>query len=115
MGEALAQRFNVPALGIDVAYPLSRLPRIIRWIGFPMKEIAYRLTSPRLMGQPEVLDHLDTNAKLLVVDDSASSGKTLCIVRDALARRGHRGELRVVVGRLGQRAVPLVDAALNRR
>ena len=115
LGEALAQRYHVPAIGIDVAYPLSRLShRTIRWMAFPVKELAYRLTSPRLISETDDLSHIDTAANLLIVDDSASSGKTLGVVRKELASMGHLGQNRVAVGRLGRRAVPWVDAALSR-
>ncbi len=113
LGEALARCYGVSASPLDIAYPLSRLPHsVLRGLVFPIKEIAYRLTGPRLHS-PFGMQDVDATADVLLVDDTASSGKTLQRAREALWFNGHRGEIRVVVARAGKRVAPKIDAAIR--
>ena len=114
LGRALATRFNVPANSLNIGYPLSRLPHpLLYWMAFPIKEVVYRLTRPGLVEPPTSFPlHLLTGEKILLVDDTASSGKTLRIAFNLLASSGARAkDIRVAVKRAGPRVRALVDAA----
>jgi hypoxanthine phosphoribosyltransferase len=115
LGRALAAHYEAPALAMDIAYPLSRLPHpILTWLVLPIKEIAYRITAPRLTSSPNSgITRLSANAAVLLVDDSSSSGKTVRTARQVLRMLGHRGIVRVAVGRAGKKAAGLVDAAVH--
>jgi hypoxanthine phosphoribosyltransferase len=115
LGIALAAGFNVPSFGIDIGYPLSRLPHPLLYAAvFPIKEICYRLTRPRLVSRPRFLgDKQLRTENILLVDDTASSGKSLEIASKLLREAGvSPRNLRVVVARRGRRADALVDVSL---
>jgi hypoxanthine phosphoribosyltransferase len=101
---------------LNIGYPLSRLPHpLLHWMAFPIKEVVYRLTRPRLVDNPTAFPvHPLTGEKILLVDDTASSGKTLKIAFDFLITSGaHAKDIRVAVGRAGQRVRSLLDASVN--
>ncbi len=108
VGEAIARDLCLPATGVDIGYPVSRVGRALpRNLLFPVKELAYRLTSPRLR-QP--LPPLPAGERLALVDDSASSGKTVQIALLALKDMGIGKEsIEVAVIRCGRRARSYVD------
>jgi hypoxanthine phosphoribosyltransferase len=110
-GEALASSLGVPAAMLDVRYPLSRvLARVgplSRAFLLPLKELAYRLTRPAHRG---VLPDLGPDPRVALIDDSASSGRTLRIALETLAGLGvPRERVCVAVLRCGPRARGLVD------
>ena len=107
LGLALADQLKVDASGIDIGYPLSRLSHpLLRALVFPIKEICYRLSRPRLVRPPALLTERRLEAKkILLVDDSASSGKTLDIAVHLLESAGVNPiDVHVAVGRAGKRA-----------
>jgi hypoxanthine phosphoribosyltransferase len=117
LGRSLARHLSVPAFGLDLSYPLrrrlDRLPLPLRAALWPVKELVYRVTRPRLA--PGALDDGTPRAdRAILVDDTASSGRTISAAVEALAARGiPRSALRVVVLRCGPRAKPLVDEYLT--
>ncbi len=106
---------QIPVIGIDVRYPhsrtMDRAPRAARPFLFAAKEILYRCTLPA-PGPSPLPAHLPT--PLLLVDDRASSGKTLLVALDLLAAAGIlRSDVLVAVERCGRRAAHLVDVVLS--
>jgi hypoxanthine phosphoribosyltransferase len=113
---AIAAELGLPLFPLDVRYPHSRsLERIPIWARPPLflfKEILYRLGHPvpapdagRSLPAPDPAD------RLLLVDDSASSGRTIAAALRILAERGWtRERIRVAVLRCGARARPWVDS-----
>jgi adenine/guanine phosphoribosyltransferase-like PRPP-binding protein len=112
-GQALADELGLPASGLDIRYPVSRLldraPAWARPALFAIKELAYRATHPRI-------DAVATDAlpapgtRLILFDDSASSGRTLRRALEILASAGiPREKIAVAVLRCGRRARGLVD------
>ena len=115
LGTALAQRLSVPAIPLEISYPLSGpLRRLPRWVAaslWPVKEITYKFTAPRSRCE---FSRLETNGPIVLVDDSASSGKTLSLALDELNKHEITGDRVIrVVGRCGRRARELVDYCLN--
>ena len=116
LGLAIAGALSLPAFGIDAHYPLrralDRLPAPLRTALWPIKELLYRALGPRLDGSG--LDRLPPFDRAVLVDDTASSGRTLRLARAALESRGVRREsLRVAVIRCGARARGQVDVFLT--
>ncbi len=113
LGEILAQALGAPVHGIDVSYPLSRilnaLPGPVRGFAWPVKELSYRLSDPK-MGALPVPQKTLKNQRILLADDSASTGRSLRAVQNALRDAGiPRDQIRVVVFRCGVRAMNEVD------
>ncbi|MCP4600557.1 MAG: hypothetical protein GY847_08510 [Proteobacteria bacterium] len=111
VGLTVAGELKVPAIGLDISYPLSRLlnkaPPVAQIAAWPVKEIIYRLASPRL-NKP--LAELANVGKVALVDDSASSGRSLKVAFNALRAAGIcRCDIRVAVIRCGPRARSIVD------
>ncbi|HUT76868.1 MAG TPA: hypothetical protein VM285_04235 [Polyangia bacterium] len=112
----IAAELGLPLIALDVRYPHSRLlervPLCARPPLFLFKEILYRLGRPvpapdagRSLPAPGLAD------RLLLVDDSASSGRTLEVALGVLADHGWpRDRIRVAVLRCGARARSLVDS-----
>ena len=119
-GLALAEELGLPARGLDIRYPLSRTldaaPRWLRPPALAVKELAYRLTEPRPAG-PKGEQLPSAGDRVVLFDDSASSGRTIRAALGILAARGiPRESVQVVVLRCGGRARPLVDHfAISRR
>jgi len=119
-GLALAGELGLPAVGLDIRYPLSRvLHDAPPWLGIPLlavKELAYRLTAPE-PGRAAEEPLPPPGTRVILFDDSASSGRTIRAALSLLAARGiPRDSVRVAVLRCGPRARPLVDCfGLSRR
>jgi hypoxanthine phosphoribosyltransferase len=116
VGQAIADALGVPAYGLDLSYRWSRLlaraPTPLRLGLWPLKELAYRTGRPHLEDGPG--DALPRLGHAVLVDDSASSGRTLRAAIEVLERRGlPRGSLFVAVVRCGKRAMHLVDASVT--
>jgi len=112
LGRSIAASLEVPSFGIDLCYPhrrrLDALPRLLRLALWPLKEIAYRATSPR--PARNALDSLPLVERAVLVDDTASSGRTLRAALELLEGRGlPRSSLKVAVMRCGARAKEEVD------
>jgi hypoxanthine phosphoribosyltransferase len=111
----IAEQLDLPLFPLDVRYPLSRLieraPPAARPLLFLCKEAAYRLGSPvPAPGAVLAVPRPGPGERLLLVDDSASSGRTLAGALRLLAGRGWtRDRVRVAVLRCGPRARALVD------
>ena len=113
VGREVGGALGVPVFGLDLRYRwsrlLSRVPAPLRLGLWPLKEIAYRISGPRL-GEGAV-DALPRGGRAVLVDDSASSGRTLRAALEALEPLGlPRASLFVAVIRCGAGAKPLVDA-----
>ncbi|MCU0665331.1 MAG: phosphoribosyltransferase domain-containing protein [Myxococcota bacterium] len=115
LGALVAQELEVPFRVLDVAYPASRpwLGRLGEAVLFPLKEMLYRLSCPTLHGE---LVPFAQNDFAALVDDTASSGRTLTVALHALAQVGmDRSRVVVAVGRCGQKAKVLVDVYSHSR
>jgi hypoxanthine phosphoribosyltransferase len=109
--EAVGSELGVPIHPLDVRYPLSRLiegsPAPVEIALLACKEIAYRLTRPRHLPSGTSLPPPGTRIALL--DDSASSGRTIATALRVLEERGvGRDLVEVAVIRCGPRARRLV-------
>jgi hypoxanthine phosphoribosyltransferase len=109
LGKAIAANLGILATGIDIRYPYSRISSsLIRCALFPAKELIYRLTSPSICQSDDF--HIDSSARIALVDDTASSGKTLRLALDYLESLEISPErIRTVVIRAGGKAAPIVD------
>lgn len=118
VGQAIAGALAVPAYGLDLSYPWSRLiaraPPPMRLCLWPLKEITYRTGRPRLAdGSAAALPRVE---RAILVDDSASSGRTLRAAIEVLESRGlPRAALFVAAIRCGRGAKSLVDAYVTDR
>ena len=115
-GRAVADALSIPAFGLDLSYPwrrrLDRLPLALRAALSPCKELAYRAARPRLA--PGALDGLPRLDRAVLIDDTASTGRTLRAALGALEPRGlPRSALRVAVLRCGPGARSEVDVWLT--
>jgi len=118
VGRAIGEALGVPALGLDLRYPpsrlLSRAPALLRLGLWPLKELGYRMSRPRLAAG--ALEALPRSGRAVLADDTASSGRTLRAAFEALAAHGlRRSDLFVAVIRCGDRARHLVDAYVTDR
>lgn len=113
VGRGIAATLGIPAQGLAVRYPaspvLERLPATLRTALWPLKELLYRAAPPQTAATA-VPPSLPARARMLLVDDTASSGRTLDLALRVLADAGHPRE-RVVTAviRCGSRARPVVD------
>ena len=115
LGAQMAKDLKIPLQGLDISYPLSRLlnrtPGPLRAPLWPAKEIAYRIGTPQLH-EPISLP-IETQ-RIALVDDTASSGRSLKIAIDALEYEGFsRAQIKTAVLRCSTRARPLVDYFLT--
>ncbi len=113
LGEILSAVLNIPATGIDVSYPLSRFLNNarspIRRLAWPIKEMIYKLSNPRLVRNLDPVPGPE-KSRFLLVDDSASTGRSLRVVLTGLTALGiDRENIRVIVFRCGRNASKLVD------
>jgi hypoxanthine phosphoribosyltransferase len=112
-GRSIARALGVRSSGLDIRYPatrlIERLPRTLRPVLFAVKELLYRATRPAAVdpaGEPLPRP----GSRTVLVDDSASSGKTLRTALEVLSRWGiERRQVRVAVLRCGRRARTVVD------
>lgn len=103
---------GLPLYPLDLRYPLSRLsarfPAPFGALLWPAKEIVYRLTSPSGYFTDTFLS---PGSRVALVDDSASSGRTLKKAIGLLASRGiRRADIFVAVLRCGHGSLREVDA-----
>jgi hypoxanthine phosphoribosyltransferase len=113
LGLALARELHIQAVGLDLSYSMSRfiqrLPVFARVLAWPVKEILYKSTLPKLnegVGQIPDASHV----RILLVDDSASTGRSLRLGLNVLRDAGvSRQRIRVLVIRCGKRARSTVD------
>ena len=111
IGHEVARELIVPAIGLDISYPLSRLlnraPTAVRLAAWPIKELVYRLASP---GLRTAVGEIDTASRVALVDDSASTGRSLQVAVRTLEAAGiERGNIQIAVIRCGSRARSIVD------
>jgi hypoxanthine phosphoribosyltransferase len=112
-GRALARALGIPCHRLDVRYPatrlLRRLPQPLAALAFPLKELSYRLTAPRVAAHVDG-ELPDPRSRVVLVDDSASTGRTIRAALAALEQRGFdRSRMRVAVIRCGTRARDVVN------
>jgi len=110
-GCMIANSLNINATALDIRYPFSRLlaktPFLLRPLLWIFKEIVYRATIP---STKEGCKQILCESPVILVDDSASSGKTLEMAIDKLKGYGlNRSDITVVVLRCGKSARHLVD------
>ena len=108
VGKAVARQLNLPSQGLDISYPASRIEwpwlKALLW---PLKELIYRMTVPSIRSP---LGQMPKSERLVLIDDSAGTGRTLRVALDALRELGIDESLvRVAVIRCGKRARSLVD------
>jgi pyrimidine operon attenuation protein/uracil phosphoribosyltransferase len=114
LGALVAEQLKVPFYTLDLSYPGSRpwLGRLGEAFLFPIKEVLYRVSSPRLNSPSFFAEGVD--GVVALVDDTASSGRTLRAAFDALGQAGiSREQVVVAVVRCGPRARSLVTVALR--
>ena len=116
LGASIAEHLVLPAFGLDLHYPLRRridgLALPLRASLWPFKELVYRFARPRLA--PESLDALPEIRRAILVDDTASTGRTIRAAVEALEVHGiPRSSIRVAVLRCGERAKREVDVFLT--
>lgn len=113
LGTQVARHLEVRFIALDIAYPASRpaLGRFGEGVLFPVKELLYRWSQPRLRGP---LPTVVAQDRIALIDDSASSGRTLRTALGALAEAGATPEqITVAVTRCGQAAQALVNVFLR--
>lgn len=118
LGRLLAEDLRLPLVGLDVRYPgtrlLDKVPRRLIPLLWPLKELAYKVTTPRPVFGDRMPTALSAYRRLALVDDSASSGKTMQTALDHLTREDiSRDRVTTIVGRCGKRAAHLVDFVLK--
>jgi hypoxanthine phosphoribosyltransferase len=118
VARAMAEALGVPMHGLDLRYGwsrrLARLPAPLRLGLWPLKEISYRSFAPRFSDGS--IERLPRIGRAVLVDDSASSGRTLEAAIEALGRRGlGRSSLFVAAIRCGRRSRRLLDAWITDR
>jgi adenine/guanine phosphoribosyltransferase-like PRPP-binding protein len=107
VGQIVAQVLDVPLLGLDIRYPLSRVARFpLNLLTFPFKEIVYRVTVPSIGTRRPI----PTDGPVALVDDTAGTGRSLALAKDLLVASGvERSSIRTAVVRCGRRARRVVD------
>ncbi len=111
-GVVVSRFLELPLYRIDIRYPISRslenasLPGKIA--GMAVKELLYRTTEPEVC--PGGCSLPPAGDPTLLVDDSASSGKTLKLAIRTLAENGIEPRLvKTLVVRCGKGAQSMVD------
>jgi hypoxanthine phosphoribosyltransferase len=109
LGKAIAQELEVPAWGLNICYPLSRAaPFPLSIFTLPLKEIAYRLTTPSRGPAKDAF--LRFEGPVALVDDSAATGRSLKLALETLRDHGvPRNAVKTAVIRCGKSARALVD------
>ncbi len=106
VGRTIAQTLDIPVTGLDLRYPLSRLPFPFSLLAFPIKEIGYRLTAPSVTGSTDAIPA----GPVALVDDSASTGRSLTRALETLTGYGVSApNITTAVIRCGPKARSLVD------
>ena len=113
IGRALSTALGLPCHRLDIHYPLTlplrRVPAPLATLALPLKELCYRLTEPRALdpGSKRLPGSTD---RVVLVDDSASSGRTIRTALAILEDHGiPRSRIEVAVIRCGPRARRIVD------
>ena len=109
LGRAIAAHLGVSVNGLDICYPASRVNgNWARHLVFPLKEVLYRLSGPTIRSKSTL--RLTRDARVVLVDDSAATGRTLRVALEALQVSGiPRERVRTAVFRKGSGASDLVD------
>ncbi len=110
-GELIARSYGADLFKLDLRYPFSRvltsIPRPLHVPLWPLKELIYKVSAPSFNGAVQLPR---PGVRITLVDDSASSGRTIRIALRILEDNGHkRKDIRVAVFRCGGRARELVD------
>ncbi|MCP4679510.1 MAG: hypothetical protein GY854_29275 [Deltaproteobacteria bacterium] len=111
IGQEVARELMISAIGLDISYPLSRLlnraPSAVKLAAWPIKELVYRLASP---GLRTAIGGIDATYRVALVDDSASTGRSLQVAVRTLEAAGiERRNIEIAVIRCGSRARSIVD------
>ena len=110
-GQLIACSYSADLFKLDLRYPFSRvlasIPRPLLIPLWPLKELMYRVSAPSFRGAVQLPR---PGVRITLVDDSASSGRTIRMALSILEDNGHkRKDIRVAVLRCGGRARELVD------
>ncbi len=110
-GEAIARSYSTDLFKLDLRYPFSRvltaIPKPLLIPLWPLKELMYKISNPSFKGTAQLPN---PGVRVILVDDSASSGRTIRTALRILKDNGHkRKDIRVAVLRCGARARELVD------
>lgn len=110
-GLAVASELGIPSAALDLSYPASRFfdrsSPSLKVLSGSVKEILYRTTRPRLNSRPF---GIPVGVRVALVDDSASTGRTVDAAMEVLTEMGvDRDMVRVAVLRCGPRARHVVD------
>ncbi len=109
LGRAIAAQLLVPVDALDICYPASRVTaKPVRRAIFPFKELLYRFTRPVV--NLKIKLHAASNERVVLVDDSAATGRTLRVALSTLKAAGiPRERVRTAVYRKGSGVAELVD------
>ena len=109
LGREIAARLGISVDALDIRYPASRVrDNWARRLVFPFKEVLYRLSRPTIRSKSAL--RLTQDARIVLVDDSAATGRTLRVALAALQASGiPRERVRTAVFRKGSGASDLVD------
>ncbi len=110
-GQVIARLYSADLFKLDLRYPFSRvlasIPRPLLIPLWPLKELMYKVSAPSFRGAVQLPR---PGVRITLVDDSASSGRTIRQALRILDDNGHkRKDIRVAVLRCGGRARKLVD------
>ena len=111
VGETISKDMHLPLYSLNIRYPFSRLmdraPSALRPLLLLSKEIFYRFSTPGLLPPKKAII---SAKKIVLVDDSASSGKTLRTAIGFLKKhQGKSCQIKTAVVRCGKNAIPIVD------
>ncbi len=112
LGQELAKLLGIELQSLDVRYPFSRIKSpFLKAVLFIAKEALYKLTSPSINKTCEV--KVNSQDRILLVDDTASSGKTLSLAIEHLKSFGvSREKIKTAVMRCGKKASCVVDFSI---
>ena len=111
LGLQVSRALDIPLYPLEIRYSLSpaleRLPAGLRLLAWPVKELAYKSGHPSLKRPLRIPANL---GRIVLLDDSASSGKTLaCALRHLRAAGYERSSVCCCVLRCGVNARKTAD------
>jgi hypoxanthine phosphoribosyltransferase len=114
LGLAASEFLKTALIELNIRYPLSRLSArapFLKPVLWPFKELIYKMTSPSWQGSLPVLKRED---KILLIDDTVSSGKTVNCALEVLKKKGIKQKnITVATYRAGKKGKKMVDILLD--